>query len=821
MKNLKITVRFLIALSLPVLAMIGLATNALVDSYRTRAAMAKVVELAELAPVVSGLVHELQKERGMSAGFISSQGKAFVGDLTEQRKRTDTALGGLRRALAGTDLAGYGSGFSDGMQAALGRLGSLDVERKGVSSMATAVPVMAKYYTGTITELLALVDRTAVLSTSAVATNAVIAYGAVLQGKERAGLERAVGATGLAAGAFTPSGYRDFVRLGAMQEAYFDRFRAVATPPERDLLETLRNEPAFGEVERLRQTALDSSLAGTASGIPASAWFAAATARIDLLKRLEDRLAEDLTQAARAVEASATAALATTGAVVAVLLLVTAAVVVVMTRSVTMPVRAMTRAMNRLAEGDVEHEIPGTDRRDEIGEMAAAVQVFRGNRIEADRLAAAEERDRAAKAERQKRLEQAIGAFDLTMVSVLDSLGTADHTMRKTSARILEGAGETKLQATTVAAAAEQASANVSTVAASADELSASISEIAGQVARASAVAADAVAQAGATSAKVGILAGNVSQIGEVVKLINDIAEQTNLLALNATIEAARAGDAGKGFAVVASEVKTLASQTTKATEDIARQIEEVQRSTRDAVSAIGEISHTIENVNEISMGISAAVEQQQAATAEIARNVSEAATGTATVSSSVLMVERAVEDNERAAGEIERASGNLSAQTVSLRDNVARFLTQVRVDEADGESRELVRWEHDLELGVPRIDDEHKELLDLVNRFYRQVKEHTVGGVLDATFRDLQRYAREHFAEEDAFMTRISYTGYTAHKAAHDQFIERLEAIYASYRAGSGGAETELLGLLGNWWTTHLKGADRELALHVKRRAA
>jgi len=821
MKNLKITTRFLLALSLPVLAMIGLATNALVDSYRTRATMTKVVALAELAPVVSGLVHELQKERGMSAGFISSQGKAFADDLTGQRQRTDTALGGLRGALADADLAGYGSGFSDGMQAALGRLGSLDVERRGVSSMATAVPAMARYYTGAIAELLALVDRTAVLSTSAGVTNAIIAYSAVLQGKERAGIERAVGATGLAAGAFTPGGYRDFVRLGAMQEAYFDRFRAAATQPELALMETLWKEPAFGEVERLRQAALDSSLAGTASGIPASTWFAAATARIDLLKRLEDRLAEDLMLSARSIEESATSTLLLTGAVVAVLLLVTAAVVVVMTRSVTMPVRAMTRAMNRLAEGDVEHEIPGTDRRDEIGEMATAVQVFRRNKIEADRLAAAEERERVAKAERQRRLEQAIGEFDLTMVSVLDSLGTADHTMRKTSSRILEGSGETKLQATTVAAAAEQASANVSTVAASADELSASISEIAGQVARASGVAADAVTQAGATSTKVGILANAVSRIGEVVKLINDIAEQTNLLALNATIEAARAGDAGKGFAVVASEVKTLASQTTKATEDIARQIEEVQRSTQDAVSAIGEISHTIESVNEISMGISAAVEQQQAATAEIARNVSEAATGTATVSSSVLRVERAVEDNERAAGEIEQASANLSIQTASLRDNVARFLTQVRVDETGGETRDFVKWEQDLELGVARIDDEHRELLELVNRFYRQVKGDTAAGVLDATFRDLQRYSREHFAEEDAFMTRISYPGYTGHKGEHDQFIERLETIYTSYRAGGGGAETELLGLLGNWWTTHLKGADRELALYVKRRAA
>ncbi len=348
-------------------------------------------------------------------------------------------------------------------------------------------------------------------------------------------------------------------------------------------------------------------------------------------------------------------------------------------RSIVIPIRQITQTMLKLASGDKSIGIPAKERQDEIGEMAQSVQVFKDNMIRNDELMAEQEEERAGREARARKVEQLAANFDSAVSEVLHGVSTAAEEMDITAKSMSETAEKTVRQATTVAAASEQASQNVQTVATASEEMSASIDEITRQVTDSARITSEAVAQAANTNKSMAGLNDAAQKIGDVVGLINDIASQTNLLALNATIEAARAGEAGKGFAVVASEVKSLATQTANATDEISAQISATQTETSSAVEALSEIGHTIESVNEIATTISSAVEQQSAATQEISRNVDQAAQGTQEVSNNIETISRATSETGTAATQVTAASGDLAQQANTLKTTVETFLNDVK----------------------------------------------------------------------------------------------------------------------------------------------
>ncbi|HEX3500005.1 MAG TPA: HAMP domain-containing methyl-accepting chemotaxis protein [Stellaceae bacterium] len=348
-------------------------------------------------------------------------------------------------------------------------------------------------------------------------------------------------------------------------------------------------------------------------------------------------------------------------------------------RGIVRPVTGMTATMAKLAEGDRSVTVPALGQKDEIGEMAHAVEVFKTSMIEADRLAAAQQEEQAAKQRRQQTIDDAIAAYDDSVRRSLAALGDAAGDMRVTAEGMSATAEDTREQASAVTAAAAEALGNVQNVASSTEEMTASIAEIARQVAQSTAIAGVAVEEAGRTNATMRALTDAAQRIGEVVQLIQDIASQTNLLALNATIEAARAGEAGKGFAVVASEVKTLANQTGKATEEIAGQVTAIQTATKSAVEAIKGIDGTIGRISEISATIAAAIEEQGAATGEITRSTQETARGTAEVSRNIAGVSEAASKTGAAAAQVLAASGGLGQQAETLRAEVDHFLATIR----------------------------------------------------------------------------------------------------------------------------------------------
>jgi methyl-accepting chemotaxis protein len=351
-----------------------------------------------------------------------------------------------------------------------------------------------------------------------------------------------------------------------------------------------------------------------------------------------------------------------------------------MGRALVRPIVSMTAAMERLAGGDKDVAVPAVGRGDEIGRMAAAVQVFKENAIKVERLQAeqAADSERASAERRTARLKLA-ETFESAVRGVVTAVSGSATAMQENARTFAATADRAQTQAKAVAAASDEASTNVQTVASAAEELATSIREISQQVSHSAKIAERAVAEADQTDTTVQSLAVAAQKIGDVVKLINDIAGQTNLLALNATIEAARAGEAGKGFAVVASEVKSLATQTAKATEDIAQQIAAIQTATDQSVQAIQGIGHTIGEINQIATAIASAVEEQGAATKEIARSVQQASRGTGDVSANIAGVSQAVGETGAAAGQVQAAAADLATQGDKLRAEVDKFLADLR----------------------------------------------------------------------------------------------------------------------------------------------
>ncbi|KTS07294.1 chemotaxis protein [Methylobacterium radiotolerans] len=467
--------------------------------------------------------------------------------------------------------------------------------------------------------------------------------------------------------------------LSGLRQAYQER---LTSPEARAIYERFTN--AWNAYQNVQLQVVELMIAGDQPGALALVLDPATGAQNDaavasLTESIAAARGQTVANVTQTVQAATRAKLIAMIATV-VGLAVAAAAMLFALFGIARPIQRMTGAMGRLAEGDETVPVPHTGRRDEIGAMAAAVQVFKDNLIHTRAL----ERETAlaregAEVQRRRAVHAMAESFEAAVGGVLARVADAALGLRADAEAMSGTATHTAERSATVAGAAQEAAQHVGTVAAAAEELGASVQEIGRQVDGSAELARSAVVQAGDTAGLVQELSNAAGRIGDVVRLITDIAGQTNLLALNATIEAARAGDAGRGFAVVASEVKQLAAQTARATEEIAGQVGRIQGATGQTVDAIDGIAARIREIDGVATSIAAAVEQQGAATREIARNVAEAASGTGAVTGTIDAVARAADDTGTAATRMLASASSLSEEAAELRREIDAFLHTVR----------------------------------------------------------------------------------------------------------------------------------------------
>ncbi len=758
------TIRFRLILiaAAPLLYAFVLTAISVKTAYYDLEHMSELEQLVQLANHASTHVHEAQKERGATDVFVGSEGTKFGQELDAQRAETDARRTAFNQTLATFDASPFGSSFKRTLAAAVEKMNQIDEHRMKVSDLSISAEDAIGFYTGHNAAMLDLISEVSKLSDNPHLANSSAAYTNFLQGKERAGIERAVMSETFAADHFGPGKLRKFEDLLAAQDLFFHSFHNLAAPEENAFYQTKLTGPVIDEVQRMRDIAFEREegrgvraelvarllgefgyggaihnfknyvLRGTPKyrerfegnfkkanhlldeleslstsgeeaqwaaslrktltkyhegiaavetvyhadkknvhtaddavevddgpalaalaelsqslqqgnfGIDDQHWVKTMTAKINLMKEVEDHLSSSLVTEVATLRSSARSSLILVSSIATIVTLFVLSLVFVVTRGIIRPLNESVRYAERIADGDLTTHL-NSSRNDEIGQLMTALETMGDTLREVVQNLS----------ENAKTLSGSSTQLSTTATHLTSG---AEETTNQSSS-VASAAEEMSTNMNNMAASTEQMTLNVKTVASSVEEMTASITEIAKNAEHASTVAGNAAQLVEVSNTNIGQLGQAANEIGNVIETIHDIAEQTNLLALNATIEAARAGDAGKGFAVVATEVKELAKQTADATEDIRRRIEGIQSSTGEAVDSIGQISKVIQQVNDVSSTIASAVEEQSITTKEIAQNVTQTSDASQTVSIGVAESASATQEITRNIAQVDRAA--------------------------------------------------------------------------------------------------------------------------------------------------------------------
>lgn len=680
LSRMRVRTRLLLLIALPMAVCLAYAGILMDERRQTAAACDSVTSIARMAPAISNLVHAMQKERGQTAGYIGSKGASFQDTLPALRDDTDAAVQLLQR-----DLARYRAGNGDpklttAVEAAISRAADATGGRETYDALSLTVPDMAARYTSTIAALMAAISAMADASSDDAVNKRISALLNLMEGKERAGLQRAYGSVGFSTSGFTPNIYRQFISMMAAQDAFFSRFKTQAGPEARAAFEKVLTDPVSQTTAILEQVAFQSIASnGATTGVTSQQWFEQITLKINLLKAVEDQMSAAILKSAAESRNMAWSEFSLSAVISAAALLLALLAAHMLARSIIGPIREMNAVRDSLF-ADIDGAVDASSGSDEITGMAKMVEVFRANAAEMERIRHEKDAEIATvEAVRIAEMERLGFQFEATIEDAVKDALTHPNRTQAAAQDLFGLTASGKAQASDVSAAAQQTLQSLQVVTKSTRDLDDSIQNIAIRVRKTQDMSRRAVGDSQQAKLRISELAEATDRIGDITRLITDIAEQTNLLALNATIEVARAGNAGRGFAVVAAEVKNLANQTASATDEIASQIRLVQQETANAVQAIDAITAIINDIDDVNGDVAVELLDQTTASAEIASNLSQVSISTADVNRTL----KTINTGASRAGESARAMLDASTKTEnrasSVADAVHQFMKSMR----------------------------------------------------------------------------------------------------------------------------------------------
>ncbi|MEO5346409.1 MAG: bacteriohemerythrin [Magnetococcus sp. YQC-9] len=759
LQQLSLRKKFTLILVVPLLAVIWFSFTLVGEKWRTQQASVSMMRLAEMATAISDLVHELQKERGLTAGFIGSEGKQFKDELVGQRDKVNQRVKGLSGLIEAFSTNPELNALSREIAQTARPLNDIQSLRKSVDALDPQAQEAVSFFTRSNAALLGevmAISRQAVNAHMASLTNAYVNF---LLAKEKSGLERALLNRTFAKDRFAPGDYSAFVGIVAEQAAHNRLFATLADETIRQFHQERIKNPVIAEVERMRAVAMEKAAEG-GFGIEPPRWFEAITTKINLLKEVEDHIAAIITRDATELAQRAQVDLWLYGSVSLVVLIVTLALSILFARII----------LGQL--GGEPLQVVGITDRVARGDLALSFAGF-------------------------GRLEGVMGSVALMVTNLRNTvvtITTIGNQVVKESEAISESSMQVSQGATQQAAAIEETSASM-------EQMNATIAknvetaQETEEIARQSATVAQ---QSGDTVVRA---ANAMKEIAKRISVIEEIARQTNLLALNAAIEAARAGEHGKGFAVVASEVRKLAERSQHAAaeinnissssvavaEEAAKQLQELVPNIIKTANMVGEITHSS---REQSLGI------QQ-------------------VNQALQELNSVIQMNAEAADRLALTADSFAEQANKLQGVITYF----QVEEGKNQNEPLFVWSNALKINVKTMDDQHQRLVGIVNHVHALVKEGKTREAIDEALPELVDYTVEHFGHEERLFTHHGYPESDHHKAKHQKLIRQLGEFSKRCSGGDLAATFELLGFLKQWLTHHILKTDKQYALYLNQR--